>query len=99
VEPYERYTQDVLADTRGRATGAFFDFDGTIIATHSIKDMFLERLREGEVGVFEVIDLSEMVSRYLLDVGGFEGALAAAVENFAGVPEQHLADLGRKVGR
>jgi putative phosphoserine phosphatase/1-acylglycerol-3-phosphate O-acyltransferase len=98
VEPYERYTQDVLADTRGRTTGAFFDFDGTIIATHSITDMFLERLREGEVGVFEVIDLGEMVSRYLLDVGGFEDALAAAVENFAGVPAQHLAELGRKVG-
>ena len=99
MEPYERFTQDILAGTGGRTTGAFFDFDGTVIATHSIKDMFLERLREGEVGVLEAIDLSEMVSRYLLGVGGFEDALAAAVENFAGVPAQHLAELGEKVGR
>ena len=99
MEPYERFTQDILVGTRGRTTGAFFDFDGTIIATHSIKDMFLERFREGEVGVLEVIDLSEMVSRYLLGAGGFEDALAASVENFAGVPAKHLADLGEKVGR
>jgi putative phosphoserine phosphatase/1-acylglycerol-3-phosphate O-acyltransferase len=99
VEPYERFTQDILAGTGGRTTGAFFDFDGTVIATHSIKDMFLERLREGEVGVLEAIDFSEMVSRYLLGAGGFEDALAAAVENFAGVPAKHLAELGEKVGR
>jgi phosphoserine phosphatase len=49
VEPYEHFTRDIVAGVRGKTTGAFFDFDGTIIATHSVKDMFLERFRAGEV--------------------------------------------------
>ena len=38
MEPYEHFTREIAAGMRGKSTGAFFDFDGTIIATHSIRD-------------------------------------------------------------
>jgi putative phosphoserine phosphatase/1-acylglycerol-3-phosphate O-acyltransferase len=84
---------------RGKTTGAFFDFDGTIIATHSVRDMFLERLKNGEITSQELFDLGDMVTRYLLNVSGFEEALVAAVGNLKRMPERELIELGEKVTR
>jgi putative phosphoserine phosphatase/1-acylglycerol-3-phosphate O-acyltransferase len=84
---------------RGKTTGAFFDFDGTIIATHSVKDMFLDRLKNGEITSQELFDLGDMVTRYLLNVSGFEEALVTAVGNLKGMPERELVELGEKVTR
>ena len=99
MEPYEHFTREIAAGMRGKSIGAFFDFDGTVIATHSIRDLFLERLRNGEVSAQELFDLGDMVTRYLLNVSGFEDAIAAAVRNLRGMPERGLAELGEKVTR
>ena len=99
MEPYEHFTRDIVAGVRGKTTGAFFDFDGTIIATHSVKDMFLERFRAGEVTSQDLYDLGDLVSRYLLNFGGFEDAIASTVRNLKGIPEDHLEKLGEKVFR
>ena len=99
MEPYEHFTRDVAVGRRGKTTGAFFDFDGTIIGTHSVKDMFLERFRSGDVSGQEIFDLGDLISRYLLKYGDFEDAIAAAVRNLEGMPERKLAALGEKVSR
>ena len=99
MEPYEHFTREIAAGLRGRTTAAFFDFDGTIIATHSVRDMFLERLKNGEISSQELFDLGDMVTRYLLNVSGFEDALVSAVRNLKGMPERELAELGEKVTR
>ena len=99
MEPYEHFTRDIAAGMRGKTTGAFFDFDGTVIATHSIRDMFLERLRNGDITSQELFDLGDMVTRYLLNVGGFEDALASSVRNLKGMSERELMELGEKVAR
>ena len=99
MEPYEHFTREIAAGMRGKSIGAFFDFDGTVIATHSIRDLFLERLRNGEVSAQELFDLGDLVTRYLLNVSGFEDAIAAAVRNLGGMPERELAELGEKVTR
>ena len=99
MQPYEHFTREIAAGMRGKTTGAFFDFDGTIIATHSVKDMFLERLRDGEITSQELFDLGDLVTRYLLNIGGFEEALASSVGNLKGMPERQLIELGEKVTR
>lgn len=99
MEPYEHFTREIDAGVRGKTTGAFFDFDGTIIATHSVKDMFLERFRAGEVTSHDLYDLGDLVSRYLLNFGGFEDAIASTVQNLKGIPEAHLHELGETVFR
>ena len=99
MEAYERFTQDISGSPRGKSTGAFFDFDGTIIASHSIKDMFIERLKNGEVTSQEILDLGAMIPRYLLHSDGFEETMSGSIRNLAGMPEQRLIDLGDKVAR
>lgn len=99
VEPYQNYTRDIVAGMRGKTTGAFFDFDGTIIATHSVTDMFLERFRTGEITGQEIFDLGDLISRYVLKFGDFEDAIAAAVRNLKGMSELRLATMGEKVSR
>jgi phosphoserine phosphatase len=99
VQPYEHFTREIAAGLRGKTTAAFFDFDGTIIATHSVRDMFLERLKNGEISSQELFDLGDMVTRYLLNVSGFGDALVSAVRNLKGMPERELIELGEKVTR
>jgi putative phosphoserine phosphatase/1-acylglycerol-3-phosphate O-acyltransferase len=97
VEPYEHFTREIAAGMRGKSVAAFFDFDGTVIGTHSIKDMFLERLRNGEITSQELFDLGDLATRYLLNVGNFEAAIASTVGHLEGLPERELIDLGDKV--
>ncbi|MDH3758031.1 MAG: HAD-IB family hydrolase [Gammaproteobacteria bacterium] len=99
MQPYEHFTREIAAGLRGKTTAAFFDFDGTIIATHSVRDMFLERLKNGEISSQELFDLGDMVTRYLLNVSGFGDALVSAVRNLKGMPERELIELGEKVTR
>ncbi len=99
MEPYEHFTREIAAGMRGKPVGAFFDFDGTVIATHSIRDVFLERLRNGEISAQELFDLGDMVTRYLLNVSGFDDAIATAARNLKGKPERELVELGETVTR
>lgn len=99
MEAYERYTREIAASPGGRTTGALFDFDGTIIAGHSVRDMFMERLKQGEVSGQEILDLGAMIPRYFLKAGNFEESLRSSIENLDGTPEAQLVELGQKVAR
>ena len=97
MEAYESFTRNIMKSGRGRTTGAFFDFDGTIIASHSVKDMFLERLRAGEVHGQEFFDIGAMLPKYLLKADSFVDAMAASIRNLRGTREDKLAKLGEKI--
>lgn len=97
MEPYEHFTREIAAGMRGKSVAAFFDFDGTVIGTHSIKDMFLERLRNGAISSQELFDLGDLATRYLLNVGSFEAAIGSTVAHLEGLPERELIELGEKV--
>ena len=99
MEPYASYTKSISESAGGKTTGAFFDFDGTVIATHSIKEIFIERLKSGEVTAQEVYDVLSMIPRYLLKSDSFEDTMAASIENLRGMPEKKLVDVGEKVSR
>ena len=99
MEPYEQFTRDILAGTRGRTVGAFFDFDGTIIATHSVTDMFLERVRSGEFGGQNLFDMGNLASRYLLGTGDFTAAVEDTIRGLRGVSHRRMQALGQKVAR
>lgn len=99
MEAYERFTQDIGGSPRGKSTGAFFDFDGTIIASHSIKDMFIERLKSGEVKSQEIFDLGAMIPRYFFKQDSFTDAMSRSIRNLEGLPEKKLLELGDKVAR
>ena len=99
MEPYQAYTQHIRQGPGDEEAVAFFDLDGTIIASHSIKDFFSERLFSGQVTVSEAIDLVSMAGRYALKVGSFEDAMASSVRNMRDLKEEDFAALGEKVFR
>ncbi len=99
TEPYAAVTRTVREGGGGKSVGAFFDLDGTIIASHSVTDMFLERLKAGDVSVDEFRDLITMSARYVLKTDDFEDGMAASVANLRGQSESDLVRLGEKVCR
>ena len=99
MEAYEQFTRDILAGTQGRTVGAFFDFDGTIIASHSVTDMFLERARSGDISGQDLFDMGNLASRYLLGTGNFTKAVEDTIRSLKGVPHRRMKALGQKVTR
>lgn len=97
MEPYEVLTTDITSGPRGKTIAAFFDLDGTIIATHSVMDIFVERLVTGKVQTEEVVDMATMAVRYLLKSQDFEDGLRSSVANMQGMPESELVELTEKV--
>lgn len=103
MEPYQSYTRHIQPGSSDsaapRGIAAFFDLDGTLIDSHSVKDIFTERLLAGQVSAAEIADLLNMVARYALKAGSFEDALSGSVRNLAGQPAKHFEELGEKVYR
>ena len=96
MHAYEHHTRHIT-DEEGPSIGAFFDFDGTLIAGHSIKDIFVERLLAGELGVDEALDLVGMGLRYAIKAGDFERTMADSIRNMRGTSARAFAELCRRV--
>ncbi len=97
MEAYTRYTAAVDGSPRGKTTGALFDFDGTIVATHSIRELFIERLKAGDVRRQELIDLGGLLVRYTMKSANFVDTMASSIRNLAGTREKDFAALCEKV--
>lgn len=97
MEPYEALTETISQGPRGKSTAAFFDLDGTIIATHSVKDFFIERLVTGKVQSEEVLDMATLMVKYLFKTQDFEDGLRSSVRNMCGMDESEFIELAEKV--
>jgi putative phosphoserine phosphatase/1-acylglycerol-3-phosphate O-acyltransferase len=97
MEPYQSLTADISDGPGGKTTAAFFDLDGTIIATHSVKDIFMERLFAGQVQTSEVVDMATMMLRYAFKTADFEDSLRESVMNMEGMEESEFLELAEKV--
>jgi len=99
MEPYQSLTEAITDGPGGKTTAAFFDLDGTIIATHSVKDIFLERLFAGQVQTEEVVDMATMMLRYVFKTADFAEGLQESVRNMQGMDEAEFLELAEKVCR
>jgi putative phosphoserine phosphatase/1-acylglycerol-3-phosphate O-acyltransferase len=99
MEPYQSFTSHIERETPGQGIAALFDLDGTLIATHSVKDFFSERLFSGQVSLAEAMDLAGMAGRYALKLGSFEEALSSSLRNMRGLGKKDFDQLGEKVFR
>lgn len=93
---YQRFTRHIKDKPNAVA---FFDLDGTLIDTHSVKAVFSEQLRAGDIGASELVDLASMSLRFMLQRGNFEDALEESLANMAGSKVADYLELGDKVFR
>ncbi len=99
MEPYQSITQGITSGKGGKTTAAFFDLDGTIIASHSVADIFMERLTTGKLRQSEVVDMATLAVRYMLKTADFEDGLRSSVQNMRGMEESEFLELAEKVKR
>ncbi len=83
----------IEAGPKGPDIGAFFDFDGTLIDGYSAVAFFTDRLRRGEMSLGEAADIVRMAWRGDMDESEFADVIGKAVAEWAGHPEQEVAEL------
>ena len=83
----------ILAGPKGPRIGAFFDFDGTLIHGYSAAVYFVDRLRRGEVGAGDLLDIVRMAAKGDPDPAEFADLIGKGIAEWAGRSEQELAEL------
>jgi putative phosphoserine phosphatase/1-acylglycerol-3-phosphate O-acyltransferase len=83
----------IEAGPKGPDIGAFFDFDGTLIDGYSAVAYFTDRLRRREMSLGEAADVIRVAWRGDMDEIEFADVIRTAVAEWAGHPEEELAEL------
>ncbi len=90
-------TKEVERQPEGAHIGAFFDFDGTVIAGFSVKSFVQEQLRRGDIGPREFAELTATFANFSLGRMGFSALMVASSKMMKGVPEQQYIDFGEEL--
>jgi putative phosphoserine phosphatase / 1-acylglycerol-3-phosphate O-acyltransferase len=92
----ERVTE-IDGGRRGRRTGAFFDFDGTLIAGFSGNEFYRARLRAGEIGPGELARTLLAVGDMRLRGADVDGLMRTAVAVWKGRPVDDMEQLAERL--
>jgi putative phosphoserine phosphatase / 1-acylglycerol-3-phosphate O-acyltransferase len=88
---------EIRASPRGRRTGAFFDFDGTLIAGYSGNEFYRARLRAREVGPGELARTLLAVGDMRLRGADVDGLMRTAVAVWKGRPVDDMEQLAERL--
>jgi len=88
---------NIEAAPTGPEVGAFFDFDGTLIAGFSATAFLKEHIRRGDVSPYEFIDLVSALAQFSLGGRGFSGLMTSAAQFMRGVPEGDYVAFGEEL--
>jgi HAD superfamily hydrolase (TIGR01490 family) len=91
--------ETVKAAPRGRRTGAFFDFDGTLIDGYSAMAMMQHRWRNREMSPLEIARLLMVGVEAGLGRADFERFMRVGVKAFRGRQADDMSELGEKLMR
>jgi putative phosphoserine phosphatase/1-acylglycerol-3-phosphate O-acyltransferase len=94
---YREITREVDRSPSGPGSGAFFDFDGTLIAGFSVASFMKHRLLSGNMSLDEAIDSLVMLATYSLQRTEFDDLLVASARKLRGTPESEIDDMGKRV--
>jgi len=81
----------------GPHIGAFFDFDGTLIAGFSATVFLKEQVRRGHVSPYEFLELLAAVTQFSLGGMGFSGLMSTAARFMRGVREADYIAFGEEL--
>lgn len=90
-------TRAVDRSPDGPRIGAFFDFDGTLIAGFSVTAFMKEQLRRGDVAPGQFLELMAAATNFSLGNLGFSGLMVASAKLLRGVSEQSYIEFGEEV--
>jgi putative phosphoserine phosphatase/1-acylglycerol-3-phosphate O-acyltransferase len=90
-------TQAVAAAPDGPQVGAFFDFDGTLMAGFSATEFLKEQIKRGEMSVNEFVETVSTIGSFSLGKIGFSGLMLASARLMKGVAEQSYIEFGEDV--
>lgn len=91
------HLQDVLDAPEGPHIGAFFDFDGTIIAGYSATAILWEKVRRREMTAEELVETANVMAQYSMGGLGFSGLMSAASKFMKGVTEESYFEFGEEL--
>ena len=97
MEPYEHFTREIAAGMRGRTTGAFFDFDGTLISGYSAVAFIQEQVKRGNLSVRELMELVSAMVSFGVGRMGFSAMMIAASQFLRGIREDSYANFGQEL--
>jgi len=81
----------------GPQIGAFFDFDGTLIAGFSATVFLKEQLRRGDLSAYEFFEMVAAVTQFSLGGMGFSGLMSTAAKFMRGVREADYVAFGEEL--
>ncbi len=81
----------------GAHIGAFFDFDGTLIAGFSATVFLKEQVRRGHVSPYEFLELLSAVTQFSLGGMGFSGLMSTAARFMRGIREADYVAFGEEL--
>jgi putative phosphoserine phosphatase/1-acylglycerol-3-phosphate O-acyltransferase len=88
---------NIEAAPQGSQVGAFFDFDGTLIAGFSATVFLKEQIRRGEVSPQEFLEMLSALAQFSLGGMGFSGLMSTAAQFMRGVREADYIAFGEEL--
>jgi putative phosphoserine phosphatase/1-acylglycerol-3-phosphate O-acyltransferase len=90
-------TRDIEDSPEGPQIGAFFDFDGTLIAGFSATVFLKEQIRRGDLSPYQLVGLVSAVAQFSLGTMGFSGLMTSAAQFMRGVREEDYIAFGQEL--
>jgi len=92
---------DIIAEVEalpeGPEIGAFFDFDGTIIAGYSAMSLLREQIRRRQLSVRQVAESARAMAAFGIGNTSFSALMMATVQFMRGAEEADYRELGMKL--
>jgi putative phosphoserine phosphatase/1-acylglycerol-3-phosphate O-acyltransferase len=93
--------QDIIANIEsapdGPQIGAFFDFDGTLIAGFSATVFLKEQVRRGDLSPYEFLEMVSALAQFSLGGMGFSGLMLTAARFMRGIREDDYIAFGQEL--
>jgi putative phosphoserine phosphatase/1-acylglycerol-3-phosphate O-acyltransferase len=94
---HKEIIQNIESAPEGSGVGAFFDFDGTLIAGFSATVFLKEQLRRGDLSAYEFFEVLAAVTQFSLGGMGFSGLMSTAAQFMRGVREADYIAFGEEL--
>lgn len=95
--PHQEVVTEVLDLPEDPSIGAFFDFDGTIIAGYSAVAFLREQITRGDLSPRDLVELITVMASFGLGAMGFSGMMVAASQFLRGVSEDSYIEFGEEM--